>query len=57
MNSQAWGDFWGEFRESKSGVMGAVTTLLCLLAAVSAAGQLAWVLWVWQLTESTGWPP
>ena len=30
---------------------------LCLLAAVSAAGQLAWVLWVWQLTESTGWPP
>lgn len=36
MNRQAWGDFWGEFRESKSGIMGAVTTLLFLLAAVLA---------------------
>jgi peptide/nickel transport system permease protein len=36
MNWQAWSNFWEEFRESKSGVMGAAITLFCVLAALLA---------------------
>lgn len=36
MNRQAWLDFWGEFRESKIGIMGAAITMLCLLIAFLA---------------------
>ena len=27
------------------------------IAVLLAAAQLGWVLWLWQLTEPTGWPP
>ena len=36
MNRHAWMEFWQEFRESTSGVMGGIITLLCLLFAFLA---------------------
>jgi peptide/nickel transport system permease protein len=36
MNLSGWRDFWGEFRESKSGIFGAALTLLLILAAFLA---------------------
>ena len=36
MNRTAWLEFWTEFRESKSGLIGAGVTMLCLLAAFLA---------------------
>ena len=36
MNRQVWLDFWGEFQESKIGVMGAAISMLCLLMAFLA---------------------
>ena len=36
MNRQRWIEFWQEFSESKTGLLGAAITLLCLVAALFA---------------------